>query len=115
MEIKYFTQGINLTQESKNLLEKKLLKLEHFSNKIWEAKIDASYRATRPRENSFRLEVNLKMPDRILRGVATSSTLQNSIDQVEDKLKQQLRKYKGFIQTRKRITQKIMRKLKSIK
>ena len=26
-----------------------------------------------------------------------------------------LRKYKGFIQTRKRITQKIMRKLKSIK
>ena len=52
------------------------------------------------------------MPNKIIRGVVRAANLQKAIDQVEEKLKRQLRKYKGFGQAKKRLTRKILRKIK---
>ncbi|MBL7141632.1 ribosome-associated translation inhibitor RaiA [Patescibacteria group bacterium] len=112
MEIKYFVQNFVLDDKNKKFLEEKIKKLEHFSNKIWEAKVDVSYNPDRIKEEIFRLEINLKMPNKILRGVVRAANLQTAIDQVEQKLKKQLRKYKGFGQAKKRLTKKIIRKIK---
>ena len=112
MEIKYFVQNFVLDDKNKKILEEKIKKLEHFSNKIWEAKVDVSYNPDRIKEEIFRLEINLRMPNKILRGVVRAANLQKAIDQVEQKLKRQLRRYKGFGQTKKRLTQKLINKIK---
>ncbi len=112
MEIKYFIQNFVLDDKSKKFLEEKIKKLEHFSDKIWEAKVDVSYSPDRIKEQIFRLEINLRMSNKILRAVIRAENLQIAIDQVEEKLKRQLRRYKGFGQTKKRLTQKRIRKIK---
>lgn len=112
MEIKYYVQNFVLDDNNKKILEEKIKKLEHFSDKIWEAKVDVSYNPNRAKEGIFRLEINLRMPNKLLRGVVRAANLQTAIDQVEQKLKRQLRKYKGFGQTKKRLTQKLIIKIK---
>jgi len=112
MEIKYFVQSFILDDKSKKFLEEKIKKLEHFSDKIWEAKVDVSYSPDRIKEQIFRLEINLRMPKKILRAVVRAENLQIAIDQVEEKLKRQLRKYKALNQTKKRLTQKRTREIK---
>ena len=112
MEIKYFVQNFVLDDNNKNFLEEKIKKLDHFSDKIWEAKVDVSYSPDRTKEEIFRLEINLRMPNKILRGVVRAANLQTAIDQVDQKLKKQLRKYKGFSKAKKRLSQKIIGKIK---
>ena len=112
MEIKYFVQSFILDDKSKKFLEEKIKKLEHFSDKIWEAKVDVSYSPDRIKEQIFRLEINLRMPKKILRAVVRAENLQIAIDQVEEKLKRQLRKYKALSQTKKRLTRKRTREIK---
>ena len=112
MEIKYFVQNFVLNKQNKDFLTQKIEKLERFSNKIWEAKVDLSYNPSHRKEQVFRLEINLRMPNKILRGVVRAANLQIAIDQTEQKLKKQLRKYKGFGQAKKRLSKKIIRRIK---
>ena len=112
MEITHFLQNFKLDLKNKKFLDEKIKKLGRFSNKIWEARVDLSYNPSHVKEEVFRLEINLRMPNKILRGVVRAANLQTAIDQVEEKLKRQLRKYKGFGQAKKRLTRKILRKIK---
>lgn len=112
MEIKYFIQNITLNNKDKKFLQEKIEKLERFSNKIWEARIDLSYNPSHVKGQFFRLEINLRMPNKILRAVYRAADLKTAINQVEKKLKRQLRKYKGFGQAKKRLTKKILGKIK---
>ncbi|MDD4996349.1 MAG: ribosome-associated translation inhibitor RaiA [Patescibacteria group bacterium] len=112
MEIKYFFQNFKLNSQNKKFIEDKIKKLERFSEKIWEAKIDLSYRPTRKKEQTIRLEINLRMPNKILRAEERDKDLLNVIEKVEKKLKGQLRKYRTFGEKKKRETQKIIDKIK---
>lgn len=106
MEIKYFTQNITLTGELQEFLQEKVQKLGRFSDKIWEARVDLSYNPAHSKEQVFRLEINLRMPNKVLRGVSRAPDLQTAIDIVEKKLRSQLERYKGYGQTKKRQIQK---------
>ena len=112
MEIKYFVQNFILDDKSKKVLNEKIQKLERFSNKIWEARVDLSYNPSHVKEQVFRLEINLRMPNKILRAEIRAADLQSAMDQVETKLKKQLRKYRGFGQAKKRLTQKVLGRIK---
>lgn len=114
MEIKYFTKNISLSEENKAFLEKKIKKFLRFSKKIEEVDIDLSYHQKRAKENAVRLEINLKMPNKILRAVVRAEDLQTAIDRVENKLRKQLEKYKGFGLFKRRQTASLLRKAKSI-
>jgi ribosomal subunit interface protein len=112
MKIQYLLNNINLTKKDKKDIEEKLEKLSRFSDKILQTKVDLTYRPTRVKEEAVRLEVNLTLPHKLLRAVVRASDYKNAIDEVEKKLKRQLRKYKTFGEAKKRLTQKKIREIK---
>jgi len=113
MEIKYFIQNVTLTGEIKEFLHEKIQKFSRFSNKIWEARVDLSYNPGHSKDQVFRLEINLRLPDKILRGVARAPDLQTAVNTVEKKLKRQMEKYKGAWEARNRRTKKAVRHKKT--
>ena len=122
MEIKYFFQNISLSGELRDLIEEKIQKFSRLTDKIWEAKVDLSYslghgkghKLTHLKSEKFRLEINLRLPNKILRGVARARDLCRAIDEVEKKLTRQLRKYKTFGEVKKKKTAEIIRRGKSM-
>ncbi len=118
MEIKYFFQNVTLTTQQRDLIEGKIQKFARLTDKIWEAKVDLSYNPghgkRHGRKEIFRMEINLRMPNKILRGVERAPDFQTALDNVGQKLIRQLRKYKTFGEIRKKKTAKIIRRAKSI-
>ena len=114
MEIKYFTQNIKLSGELQSFLEEKIKKLSRFSGKIWRARIDLSYNPGHAKDKIVRLEVNLQMPNKILRTASRGSNLREAVDQIESKLRKQLENYKEFDTEKRKITRKFIRNSKSI-
>lgn len=122
MEIKYFFQNISLTGELRDLVEEKIQRFTRLNDKIWEAKVDLSYHPTRGKgheithvkSEKIRLEINLRLPNKILRAVARARDLRSALDGVEAKLTGQLRKYKTFGEVKRKKTAEIIRKAKSI-
>ena len=112
MEIKYFVQNFTLSDEDKDFLEEKIKKLTHFSDKIWEAKADLSYNPNHSKNQLFRVEVNLRMPNKILRAVSRASHFQAAVMDIEKILQRQLRRYKGFRLLRRRFAQKFLKRRK---
>ncbi len=98
----------------KSSLEGKIKKLLRFSKKIWQVDVDLSYNPKHTKETSLRLEINLKMPNKILRAVVRMPDLQTAIDLVEKKLRKQLEKYKEFGLLKRRFTSRLIRERKSI-
>lgn len=102
MEIKYFTQNTTISGELKDFVEEKIQKLSKFLPKIWEARVDLSYSPTHNKNQVFRLEINLRLPDAMLRGVSRGPDLQTTLDIVYKKLRSQIEKYRGSWNKRKR-------------
>jgi ribosomal subunit interface protein len=107
MEIKYFVQNLELNSEDKKFIDNELQKLTRFSKEIEEARIDLSYNPHHSKDEVFRLEVNLLLPRKTLRGVCRSGEIRNAVHTVEEVLQRQLKKYKAYGSTRRRWTQKL--------
>jgi len=122
MEIKYFTKNITLSGELQKFLEEKIQKLSRYTDKIWEARVDLSYHPTRPKGHkithvkgeTIRLEISLRMPNKILYATERAKDLQTAVDSIEKKLRKQLERYKNFGQFKRRQTKLIIRKIKTI-
>lgn len=114
MQIKYFTQNIKLSGELQDFLEKKIQKFSRFLDKIWEARVDLSYNPSHDKDKLIRLEINLRMPNKIIRVETRASNLREAVDQVEKKIRKQLEKYKEFGKIKRKITKRIIREAKSI-
>ncbi len=112
MEIKYFVQNFTLSDKDKKFLEDKIQKLTHFSNKIWEANVDLSYNPSHNKNQLFRAEINLRMPNKILRAVSMASHFEAAVIDIEKVLQRQLRRYKNFRFIRRRFAQKFLRRKK---
>ncbi len=112
MEIKYFVQNFTLSDQDKKFLEDKIQKLTHFSDKIWEARVDLSYNPSHKKNQLFRVEVNLRMQNKILRAVSRSSRFETAVISVEKILQRHLRRYKSFCLLRRRLTQKFLKRKK---
>lgn len=106
MEIKYFFQNLELSADDQKFIEEELQKLTRFSDEIEEARIDLSYNPNHSKDEIFRLEVNLRLPRKTLRGVCRSGELHSAVHAVEDVLQRQLKKYKAYGSIRRRWTQK---------
>lgn len=114
MEIKYFTQNIKLSGELQDFLEEKIQKFSRFSDKIWQARVDLSFNPGHDKNKLVRLEINLRMPNKILRVETRAANLREAVDQVERKIKKQLEGYKEFGKIKRKITRRIIRENKSI-
>lgn len=118
MEIKYFIQNLKLTDQEKEVINKKLNKLSYVSHKIWEAKVDLSYDPVRGKKHSheqdYRMEVNLKMEHKFLRATNRAKSILSAADSVEHKLLDQLRRYKTEKEAKKRKIIRSVRKRKGV-
>ena len=114
MDIQIFCQKMTLSKHFKDNLTNRLKKLANLSKKIMSAHVDLSRNESHNREEKVRVEVNLRLTKKIIRAVDRNIDLKNAFDEVERKLKQQLRKYKEFSKIKRRKLIKIVRQSKTI-
>ena len=95
MKYKVLAKKLELTDELRGYLEKKLSKIAKFYSKIINLDVDLSRDAKRKSGPVFRAEINLEIPGRLLRVVEFDFSIEAAIDKVRDKLIRQVKKAKG--------------------
>ncbi len=96
MNINISGKGIDLTQSIKDIVEKKLSKLDKFINKDATCNVKIS-----TQKDLQKIEVTIPMKNNTVRAEHSSKDLYQSIDLVVDILERQIRKYKTKIQNKK--------------
>ncbi|MCX7589874.1 MAG: ribosome-associated translation inhibitor RaiA [bacterium] len=101
--------NIELTDSIKNYIEKKIRLLEKFlkkyelkSNLIFNVEI-AKITKHHHKGDIFYTEINLKLPNKLLRVEEYDQDLYQSIDLTKDRLKEQILKFKEINQKNKKI------------
>ncbi len=95
MEIKIKATNVKLTAEAKETIEEKVRSLSKYYNNILEADIEVGITTFHHNKGDiFRAEVNLVVPKKLLRAEAETDNITKSINEVRDKLKMELVKYK---------------------
>ena len=102
MQIKLITQNIKLNEAQEAMVRKKVEKLATYAARISdessEIKIDISHEKSKKPEHAFRCVLTLFVPQDTLRAKARHESLRNVIDEVIEKVKKQIEKYKVKIQ-----------------
>lgn len=96
------TEAVQFKADQKltQFIERKLSKVEHFFDKIIEARV------TLKLENSGQIrdkiaEVRLMLPGEVLVAKASNKTFEASVDSITQSLKRQIKRYKHKIRKRK--------------
>lgn len=100
MNINYKTKNLVLDEEIKNyledkigsLIEKYLLKLDEKEN--IQIDCEVSRETHHQKGNIYYVEVNMELPGRIIRAAKYHSDIRSGIDEVENDLKRQIKKYR---------------------
>ncbi|UCH24485.1 MAG: ribosome-associated translation inhibitor RaiA [Trueperaceae bacterium] len=87
-------RNIDITDSMRNYAEEKLQKLDRFSDQIVDAKVVMSYGGNAS-SNAARVEVQLNVPNGIVRAEESGQDTYAAIDKVVDKLERQLKRFKG--------------------
>ncbi|MBC7194085.1 MAG: ribosome-associated translation inhibitor RaiA [Caldisericia bacterium] len=99
-------KGMNLTDDVINYAEKRFATAERFFENIQEANLIIS-----KERGLFKSEVTISMSGTVIRGESRTQDIYSSIDDVLDKIKRQIKKYKeGFVEKR-RETKKLLEKV----
>ena len=101
MQIKVIAKNIELTEALKDMVQKKIKKLEKYFESDVEAKATLSVQ-----KNSQIVEVTIPFNGVILRSEESTSDMYKSIDLVESKLEGQIRKQKTKLARRKNVSLK---------
>lgn len=97
MEIRIKTSKIELTDDLKFYVEKKINMLKKYLGNIQVTNCDVELEHALSKQNqgkTYRAEVNLAVPGTILRVDKTEKTLNKAIDKVKDHLVLVIKKYK---------------------
>lgn len=97
MKINLKTKNFSLTESIKNYLENKLNSLDKFlpSDESISADVDLSKTTKHHQKGDvFRAEVNLKVPNHLIRASATEWDLMVAIDRVKDDLQKEIKTHK---------------------
>jgi len=101
-------KGINLTDDVINYAEKRFSTAERFFENIQEANLIIS-----KERGLFKSEVTISMSGTVIRGESRTQDIYSSIDDVLDKIKRQIKKYKESFVERRRETKKFLEKTES--
>ncbi len=99
MRLEIQTTDLELTLSLRNYIEKKIGGLDRFIKRFPEGAILAEVevgRSTRHHRHGqiYHAEVNLTLPGRLIRAAYDDEDLRRAIDQVKEKLKREIEKYK---------------------
>ncbi|MCX8094814.1 MAG: ribosome-associated translation inhibitor RaiA [Caldisericia bacterium] len=98
-------KGINLTDDVINYAEKRFATAERYFENIQEANLIIS-----KERGLFKSEVTISMSGTVIRGESKTQDIYASIDDVLDKIKRQIKKYKESFVERRRETKKFLDK-----
>ena len=88
-------RNIDVTDAMRNYAEEKLEKLDRFSDQIVDAKVVMSYDHQHHAGEPARVEVQLNVPNGIVRAEEAGQDSYAAVDKVVDKLERQLKRFKG--------------------
>ena len=87
-------RNIDVTDAMRSYTEEKLSKLDHFSDRVVDAKVVISYAADGDAAHPAKVEVQLNVPQGIVRAEESGQDAYAAVDKVVDKLGRQLRRFK---------------------
>lgn len=103
MQISIKATNTELTSEIKKYIEEKMNSLNRYFNNIIEAKVEVGVNSTRHQKGEiFFCEVNVVVPNRIVRVRKTEKKLLKAIDKTKDHLRVMLHRYKERLKGRPR-------------
>lgn len=98
MEIKLHTQHVQLSDERKAYFLEKFEKVTHFASRLsdesTEMKVDLIHQSSKKLEDAFECHLTIFVPHDTLRAEAHSDSLENAVDEVIEKIKAQIERYK---------------------
>jgi putative sigma-54 modulation protein len=102
MKYNILVKNLELTDELRGYVEKKLGKIARFYDKITHLDVDLSREAKKKSGPIYRAEVNLDIPGPLLRVVEFDYSIEAAIDKVQDKIIRQVKKAKGKLEVKNR-------------
>ena len=95
-KIDIFVKDLDLPQDIRDYIGKKVNRLDRFLNQIDETRIDLAFAKTaREPENRFVAQITLRGRGFILRAEERSLDIRSAIDRVLEKIERQIERYKG--------------------
>ncbi|OGI17648.1 MAG: ribosomal subunit interface protein [Candidatus Moranbacteria bacterium RIFCSPHIGHO2_02_FULL_40_12b] len=88
--MRLFFKGLKIDERTENYIRKRLATIEKILHKILRVEVEIDL----DKKGKFRVEVMVKTPYNLYRAENTTSSIEGSIDTVEDELKNQIRKDK---------------------
>jgi len=103
MNIQFYSKNINLNDNLKNFIEKKLEALKKFEKHFLTLHLDLSKNTHHRKGENYRAEINLNLKgNKLLRAEEITNDLMSAIDLVKDKIKAQLIRLKEINITKRR-------------
>jgi ribosomal subunit interface protein len=101
MNIQLHTQNMNLSDEQKSLILKKIEKLTRLADKIKdessEIKVDIKHEGVKDPQEAFLCKISVYVPQDTLHAEARDKNMMDSVDDVVEKLRKQIEHYKDKI------------------
>ncbi|MDK2981019.1 MAG: putative sigma-54 modulation protein [Chloroflexota bacterium] len=95
-QVDIFVKNMDLTDDLKDYIDKKIPRLERYLDQIDETRIDLSYvKTTREADCRFVAQITLRGRGFILRAEERAVEIKPAIDLVMDKIERQIERYKG--------------------
>ena len=95
-KVDIFVKELDLTDEIKSYIDKKIPRLDRHLDQIDETRIDLAYvKTAREANNRFVAQITLRGRGFILRAEERASDIKPAIDMVMDKIERQIERYKG--------------------
>jgi len=96
MNMQIYSKNHDLNQEIRNYIQEKIGGLTKFLDNVIDVKVEAS-KSTQHHENGdyYMVEVNIKVPGRLMRAVSEKESLFAAVDEVREELVREMNKLKG--------------------
>jgi putative sigma-54 modulation protein len=95
VELQIFSKNMEIPQDVRDYVQKKIGKLTHYLPNIAEAKVEIHEQNTKSRQHRYTAQVTLNSRGVILRGEEKGEGVRAVIDAVAEVLERQIERYKG--------------------
>lgn len=99
MEIKIKSQHLNLSDQQRESIERKVEKLTHLSDRLTdestEIKVEVKHEKTRQHDHANVCQITIFAPQSVIRSESRKDTLENAIDDAVSKIRSQIERYKA--------------------
>ncbi|MFH1536454.1 MAG: ribosome-associated translation inhibitor RaiA [Chrysiogenia bacterium] len=114
MKITTTSRNLEMTDAIRKYIEEKIGSLEKYNKEIIETKVEIDKNTHHKKGNVFTVEVNMKIPNDLIRTEHLDENLYAAIDEVREDTLRQIRKRKSKYESKERESRKTKRMIKSI-